>query len=203
MLGQISRRPVATGVLLYVVMYFIAAQFYPGGTYRNRNAQGFDWVRNFWCNLLDSTSLNGQANTARPLAIAAMALLVCCITYFWYKFPSYVVCSKMVGRLIQYCGCAAMLLSGLLLATAHHDVAINVSCFFGAIAVIFALYSLFINKHHLAFKIGIASIVLMCANVYFYYINTNLLALAIVQKFAFASFLLWFVLVEKTRKLTA
>ncbi|MFM2385499.1 MAG: hypothetical protein RL660_256 [Bacteroidota bacterium] len=200
MLGQLSRRPVATGVLLYVVMYFIAAQFYPGGTYQNRNAQGFDWVRNFWCNLLDSTSLNGQANTARPLAIAAMALLVCCITYFWYKFPRYVACSKTVGRLIQYCGCAAMLLSGLLLAAVQHDLAINISCFFGAIAICLALYSLYSNKHYFVLRIGVASIALMCANIYFYYINTNLLALAIVQKFAFASFLLWFVFVERLQK---
>eukprot|EP01041_Mallomonas_annulata_P035984 gene35984-59008_t len=53
----------------------------------NQNAKGFSWVHNFWCNLLNETAINGEKNSARPIALVAMLVLSASLSLFWIIFP--------------------------------------------------------------------------------------------------------------------
>jgi hypothetical protein len=191
-----AQRSTAWGVVAFVLLYILSAQLYPGGTYQNRQALGFSWRYNFWCNLLDKHALNGSINNARPLAIFAMAILVATLTVFWYKAPQFIKHNVILGKATRFFGCSAMLLSALLLSTVAHDTAINISCGFGAVAILLLLYALWRSRQHFLLALGILSLLLMGGNIYFYYIAKDLALLALIQKFAFAAFLLWFVAIE-------
>jgi hypothetical protein len=60
------------GTLIYLLLYIVATFFYPGGSQVDKNSFGFSWAQNYWCNLLNENAINGQHNSARPIAIAAM-----------------------------------------------------------------------------------------------------------------------------------
>ena len=68
----------AAGSVLFLVLYIVAAQFYPGGSQADKAAPGFDWVHNYWCNLMNERAGNGQLSASRPIALSAMGVL--CVT---------------------------------------------------------------------------------------------------------------------------
>ena len=37
---------------MFLVLYVVAAQYYPGGSQADQASRGFDWVHNYWCNLV-------------------------------------------------------------------------------------------------------------------------------------------------------
>jgi hypothetical protein len=63
------------GTIVFVCLYLLAAAYYPGGSQADPNAKGFSWLNNYWCNLLNENAMNGQHNSARPMAVTAMAVL--------------------------------------------------------------------------------------------------------------------------------
>lgn len=63
------------GVIIFVILYIIATLLYPGGSQIEKNAIGFSWVNNYWCNLLNESATNGQPNSAKPVAMAGMFIL--------------------------------------------------------------------------------------------------------------------------------
>ena len=63
------------GIGSFLILYFYAAELYPGGTRIDPASIGFSHLKNFWCDLLDSTSYSGSANPGRPYALIATILL--------------------------------------------------------------------------------------------------------------------------------
>ena len=51
------------GFLLFVVFYLIAAVNYPGGSYSNYSQNGFSFVNNYLCDLLDDHAIDGSRAT--------------------------------------------------------------------------------------------------------------------------------------------
>ncbi len=78
------------GIILFIILYFIATKYYPSGNQIDTSAQGFDWVQNYWCNLLNTDAINGERNTAHSIAIFAMLILCLALGIFWYTFPQHV-----------------------------------------------------------------------------------------------------------------
>src|SRR3954449_6164304 len=59
------------GIILFLLLYFIATLYYPGGAQFDKTTKGFSWTQNYWCNLLNENAINGLPNPARPIAITA------------------------------------------------------------------------------------------------------------------------------------
>jgi hypothetical protein len=77
---------IVRGLLLaFCGLIGVAALRYPGGTWIDRQARGFDWVDNYWCDLLHSPALNGQASGAPPFAIAGMTAMAVALAVFWWS----------------------------------------------------------------------------------------------------------------------
>ena len=123
------------GILIFLCLYVIATRYYPGGSEFNKNSSGFSWVNNYWCNLLNDKTINGQYNAARPIALAAMVILCFALAAFWWIFPQQVELKGRSRLTIQFSGAVAMTI-GMFLFTKFHDNIINATTFFGLIATI-------------------------------------------------------------------
>jgi hypothetical protein len=180
----------AAGSVLFGLLYGWAALRYPGGAPNDPTTPGFSWTRNYWCNLLNETALNGQPNPARPVALGAMLVLGLTLILFWYEFPRRAGLPPTGRRLVQTSGALAMVL-GLFIFTPLHDALINLASLFGLVAVVGTLAGLRRLRWGGWFGLGLFNLVLVGLNNLLYYGEGLLPYLPVVQKFTFLAFLLW------------
>ena len=179
------------GILVFVILYIVAALLYPGGSQADKNSIGFSWVNNYWCNLLNEKAINNQYNSAKPFAVAAMLVLCFTLSLFWFLFAKHMQIAKRLKLIIQISGTLSMVSAFLLLANINHDLAINIASSLGVIATIGAFISLYTNKLYFLFAFGLLIILLVGLNNYFYYTNGLIIYLPVIQKISFAAFLIW------------
>jgi hypothetical protein len=178
------------GIVIFVGLYVIAAFFYPGGSQVDKNAKGFSWTNNYWCNLLSEYAINGTANPARPVALTAMCILCVALSFFWYLFPRYCFSNQVNRFVIQFSGMLSMAIATFLF-TSLHDSVINIAGALGVVAIAGILFGLYKNRDRVLFWFGIFNLVLIILNNYVYYTNGMIIYLPVIQKFSFLSFLAW------------
>jgi hypothetical protein len=183
------------GTLIYLLLYIIATFFYPGGSQVDKNSLGFSWTQNYWCNLLNENAVNGQHNSARPIAIVAMFFLCVTLMIFWYIFPKQTGFRKSRKLIVQVSGFASMI-SIMFISTGLHDIIINIATVFGLIAVIGTFIGLLELKWTKLFWVGIFILPLVALNNFLYYKTGLLIYLPVVQKITFLYFLLWICLID-------
>jgi hypothetical protein len=115
------------GNFLFIILYIIAALLYPGGSLADKTSIGYNWTENYWCNLLYDKAINGQANTAKPVAVAAMLVLCISLSVFWIVFPALSQLKIYHRLIIQIAGTVSMITAFLLLTNIDHDLSINIS----------------------------------------------------------------------------
>ncbi len=183
------------GILLYILLYVIATLFYPGGNQVNKNSKGFSWTQNYWCNLLNENAINGQHNSARPIALTAMLVLCISLATFWYIFPKQIFKKKSNKLIIQISGFISVTI-GIFLFTVFHDYIINIATGFGLIALTGTFIGLYKIKWFNLFWMGLFTIILIAVNNLLYYNPKLIWYLPVVQKITFAYFLLWIGLID-------
>ena len=182
------------GTLLFICLYFVATLFYPGGSQVDINSKGFSWTNNYWCNLLNENAMDGQHNSARPLAILAMFVLCLTLAFFWYIFPKQANLKKSNQLTIQISGALAMTI-GMFLFTDLHDTIVNIASLCGLVAVVGTFIGLHKLKWIKLFWFGIFNLTLVALNNILYYGEGLKLFLPVVQKITFLFFLLWICLI--------
>lgn len=50
-----------TGILIFFMLYVVAALLYPGGSQADKASTGFSWMNNYWCNLLNEKAMRRRA----------------------------------------------------------------------------------------------------------------------------------------------
>lgn len=178
------------GCLLFITLYVIAAILYPGGSQANQHAKGFSWLNNYWCNLLDETAINGERNTARPVAIAGMFALCISLGIFWYRFPQQLKLGKYTKTSIQLPGLISISIP-VFLFTGDHDVVINLAVAAGLVALIGTYTGLYKCRWYGLFWFGVINLVLIAVNNYLYYTPGLLAYLPVFQKITFVYFITW------------
>ncbi len=184
------------GTILFILLYLVSTLYYPGGSQVDKNSVGFSWVNNYWCNLLNDKAINGQSNTAQPIALTAMFILCTMLTLFWVQFPKYTTIKKVYKLTITICGTLAILISTFLFTNYDHDLITNLASLFGLIATIGAFIGLFKNGWKMLFYFGLLNILLVVINNIFYYRKDLIYYLPIVQKITFVTFLIWICLIN-------
>lgn len=179
------------GTILFVVLYIIATLFYPGGSQVDKNSIGFSWTNNYWCNLLNEKAINGQTNTAQPIALTAMFILCLTLIYFWLQFPKHTNLKKSYHLTVQISGTVAMIIGLFLFSKFDHDLITNLASMFGLFATTGTLIGLYKNKWKTLFYFGLTIIILVAMNNVLYYNKNLILYLPVVQKVTFAIFLIW------------
>ena len=181
------------GIFAFFILYFISTLYYPGGSYAERDAEGFSWMHNYWCNLLDRESLNGEINNARPWAITATACLCFGIGCFYYLFPKYFEMRKLWKIFIRFVGVLSMCFA-IFIFTVYHDQLLNIAGICGGAAFLGTLVALRRNHHFKLLWFGAFSFSLIGVNNYMYYTDVLIEYLPAFQKFSMIVVLLWFVL---------
>ena len=184
------------GSLLFIVLYIIAASLYPGGSETNKTSIGYSVTNNYWCNLIHDNAINGQPNTAKPIAVTAMIVLCLALSTFWVFFPRHIITGKILRITIQISGAGAMLGSFFLLTNINHDLVVNIASFLGLIATIGTLTCLYQTKWYWLFAFGLFNIFLVGLNNYLYHTKGMMIYLPVVQKISFISFLIWICLIN-------
>lgn len=179
-----------TGILLFWGLYFYAATLYPGGSQAEVNSIGYDWVHNYWCNLLSINATNGQPNPARPVAISATIILCLSLLFFFVQFANKVVQPKTWQKAILFGGSFSMLFA-VFIFTEYHDLMTTLSSVFGIFAVLGVIRALY--KSDLKFyKItGVFCIVLLGLNNFIYYTEIGIFYLPLLQKITLGIVLTW------------
>jgi hypothetical protein len=173
-----------------VLLYFTATLKYPGGTQLDKESNGFSWTQNYFCNLLNENAINGQKNTAQPIALTAMGVLCVTLALFWYILPMHAPTGKTSKCIMQISGILSMFIASFLY-TKYHDMVINSACFFGLIAILGTFNVLKKLQWKGLFWMGIFSLILFLLNNILYYGHGLLFYLPVVQKITFVYFLLW------------
>jgi hypothetical protein len=179
------------GTVLFAALYFIASLNYPGGSQFDKSAVGFSWANNYWCNLLNDHAINGQLNTAQPIALAALLILCFSLTFFWLLFPKYTVLGNYGKLTIRISGTLAMTCGILLFTNLDHDFITNLASLFGLIAMTGTLFGLHKNGWKMLYDFGLFNLILVGVNNLLYYNKELILYLPLVQKITFATFLIW------------
>ena len=101
----------------FAVLMTVAMALYPGGNIWVRNEPGYDFWRNFWCDLLRHPAYNGEPNWVAPgVAQAAMFTLAVGLAVFFVIAPSLFPAKRRLGMLVTLAGLTGA--SGLALVSA-------------------------------------------------------------------------------------
>lgn len=177
------------GILLFILLYIVAAMRYPGGSDFDATARGFSWQHNYWCELMARDARNGLPNTGRPWALTAMFVLAISLSIFWY------LCSISFNsanrKLIWYSGLFSMIVA-VFLFVGPHDPIMIVSGLSGLFALTLVVINLIQLRAYGLITIGAICILLCALNNYIYYSGRWFSYLAIIQKITFLVFLYWF-----------
>jgi hypothetical protein len=177
------------GSLIFLLLYFLAAANYPGGSASHPQTKGFSLLHNYWCSLLNEKAINGAANNGRPFALAAMFVLALTLAVFWWQAGGIVSKRKSMIRLS---GLVSAFFAGLLPA-GQHDLMINLAGFFGLIALATLLIQLKKMGLMRYFYFGCVNLCLVLLNNLVYYAKQFLFLLPVIQKFSFLFFIFWIV----------
>lgn len=180
------------GIGLFICLYIYATRLYPGGSQANENSIGFSWVHNYWCNLMNEQSINGQHNPARPIAISAMSVLCFSLMLFFIQFSQVFTKSLMWKRIISLGGIGSMLCA-LFIFTSYHDLMTSLSSIFGLFVVIGILKEIYQQSKPFYKISGLACLLLLGLNNFIYYSGIYLYMLPLLQKITFAIVLFYIV----------
>ena len=116
---------VLIGIILSSILLLTAISIYPGGTYLNKNAVGFDWTKNYFSNLFEPKALNGSQNPFRIWAFFGMFVYSISCSVFFVNMSNKIP-EKVFKYIIKYTGILIMPLTFLII-TPLHDLMLNIS----------------------------------------------------------------------------
>lgn len=183
------------GIVIFIGLYFLAAFLYPGGTRFDHNSEGYSHFQNFWCDLLDEYSYNKIYNKGRVPALLATVILPIsqiplCIDITDIFNLNYKKCLLIRFNLLVGC------ISGSFIII-FHDFAIYVFVLFSVIGLCLILYEFFRCKMWKVLTSIFLPFILCSYNFYLWQFDKHNLILAMVQKFAILSSLIWLLFFHK------
>ncbi len=123
------------GLLVYLTLFLLAVQQFPGGSINVPGDEGFDYFHNFLCDLTLHTTENGQLNPARPMAILGHLCLSFGMITFFYILPQIFSKTNRNTWLIRWVGVLSMAIF-ILMFTEQHDLIVTLTGLLGSVALI-------------------------------------------------------------------
>lgn len=182
------------GIILFIILFVIAANFYPGGSNVNRTKEGFDWINNYWCDLFSKTAKNGESNPGRIYGLTGIILLFSSLAVFWYYLPQFFHERKLNTYIIRYTGSISMFIL-IFVFTRFHDSVIGIGSTISAIPMAATLNELKKNRLKTLYFSGWLCIFLLLLNFFIYITNWSVAILPFLQKITLLLFLIWISLI--------
>ena len=183
------------GMVLFVVLYVLAALNYPGGSWIVMDQEGFNFWNNYLCDLLDRNAINGELNSARFFARGSLAALCVSLLLLWYFLPGF-FSKKGINVFVMWLAGILSLVVTMFLTSGTHDITVRIAGFFGVIAFISCFIELYKANYFSLVYFGIASLLIFLVNYYIYETGTFIRSLPVIQKVTFVSFILWFAFLD-------
>jgi hypothetical protein len=138
-------RIVVSGMAAFAVCMIVSSALYPGGTWSSRDATGYSFWHNYWCDLLDPHALNGAPNVAGSwVARAGFACMAIALLRFWPLAArvagggARAVAATRLGT-AGALGLLALSVLPTLTSPAAHAVAVSLSAAAGLLAALFLI----------------------------------------------------------------
>lgn len=194
--GKSTSRPVIlllpmVGMGLFVVLYIIAAMYYPGGSFASPDKIGFSFWNNYLCDLLDHYAINGEPNSARYFARASLAILCASLFLLWVYLPLFFTV-KSYNRSIMWLSGMLALGTTFFLTSGTHDLTLRIAGGFGVLAFVSCVLELFKIGHYKLGLFGVVCLLLFVVNYFSYETGVFRHWLPIIQKLTFVCCILWF-----------
>ena len=165
---MIKKHSVLIGLTISLIFLAIAISIYPGGTYQDKNSIGFNWTKNYICNLFEAKALNGSQNASRLWAYFGMFFYSISCTIFFVNMSKKIP-DKAFKNIIKYTGILTMPFTFLII-TPLHDLMLNISSFLFWNCIVAITVFIFMTKLHF-FKIY--NIICILIFIYAVYIHTS------------------------------
>tara|TARA_Y100000766_G_scaffold73924_1_gene62342 strand:- start:837 stop:1493 length:657 start_codon:yes stop_codon:yes gene_type:complete len=189
---QIAKLIPIIGIVTFISLYIFSSTLYPGGSQADLNSEGFDWVNNYWCNLMNEKGMNGQPNPAMPYSILATVILCLCLMFFFNQFAQAYSKSKIWKRIIKTSGIISMSFA-ILIFTKYHDLMTILSSLFGLFVIIGIIIELYQSELTFYKISGVVCILILGLNNYIYYSQQFIETLPLLQKITFSIVLFWII----------
>lgn len=180
------------GIISFIGLYVFSSTLYPGGSQADLNSEGFSWIHNYWCNLMNEKAMNGLLNPARPYSVMGMVILCISLMIFFIQFANAFSKNKLWRQLIKLNGVLSMTF-GVLISTQYHDVMTIISSVFGLIVIIGIIKEIYQSELSFYKISGVLCILLLGVNNYIYYTQHLIRLLPLIQKITFVIILIWIV----------
>lgn len=178
-----------------MLLYFLAATKYPGGSWTFPNENGFSFWNNYLCDLLDDFAVNGEVNAARLLARASLGSICLSLILLWFYIPKLFLIKSSNRIVMWFSGLLALIIT-LFLTSGTHDVIIRIAGVFGVIALTTLCIEFYKTKFYRLLTLGIFCLIIFFINYIIYETNVYLRLLPVIQKITFSSFIFWFVCID-------
>lgn len=179
-------------IFIFAALYYYSSTLYPGGSQADLSTSGFDWVHNYWSDLMNETGRNEQPNPAEPYAITAMVIMCIGLMIFFIQFAARFSDHRFWKYIIQISGTLAMICA-ILTFTQYHATMIALSSFFGLFLLIGVIREVYKSDMTLMKIGGMLCVFLFVINNYIYFSRNFVDILPLLQKITFAIVLIWIV----------
>lgn len=183
------------GIGLFAFFYALSALNYPGGSWNFTDRTGFSFWHNYLCDLLDDYAINGEVNTARFFARAALGILCISLFLIWFSLPKLFTIKSINLTIMRLSGLLSLVVT-LFLASGTHDLILRIAGIFGGVAVITCLVELYKIRYYKLLKLGVFCLIVFFVNYFIYETSYYIKILPVLQKITFISFIVWFVCLD-------
>ena len=180
------------GMMGFVVLYILAALYYPGGSWIAPGKSGFSFWNNYLCDLLDEVAINGQLNTGSIYARAALGVLCGSLLFLWVCTP-FLFRNRSWKTWVMWLSGIFALITTMLLSSGKHDLTVRIAGFFGVIALLTAFAELRRAGYLALMRFGYLCLFVLLGNYYIYETGSGIQSLPVIQKITFSCFIIWFV----------
>jgi len=175
-----------------VVSYLCGSLLYPGGSYHDRRALGYDHVHNYLCDLWATRPHGHNQNPARPLGIATVCFLSASLAPLSLIIRNLITSprAQAVPLLLM-----AGTLSGALVFTPLHDLAIEVGFIPTTVGFLLSLFALGQSGYLRLAWLGLWPLCAGSLNFTLWIMGWALFAAPVVQKLALLGLTVWALLI--------
>lgn len=178
------------GLLIFACLYIYASTLYDGGSKVNPHKKSWDWINNYWCDLIWPTTILEQPNKASKWGVAANTILCVSTLLFFIAFSLVYAPSDIWASVISISGAVAMICA-MLIFSKWHDKIIGVIVLGSIPAVAGVVYGLIFFDKKTALYWGVVALIFIAVNVYIFYTKKGERYLPFIQKVAFGVVLSW------------
>ena len=174
------------GILIYLVMFTIAASFYPGGSNNVPTAQnGYSIFHNYLCDSNNQTTHSGLENKGKLLANLSHLVLSITMMTFFYVFPNIFGHRNRNTKLIKILGVFSMAIFTFMYQEELHDLIVTLVGIFASMAFV-PIFIELVNYKNRPFKILTCIVFLMSIALYLgFETKTGIYYMPFLQKIVF------------------